>query len=231
MSISTMARPVARSIRILATLPTRTPATRTVDLASRPATSLNATEMRCCLPRPRRRSSIRQTRRPARIRAITKKAPTFAAAFIPPPSALVPFSVLRGARRTRPRSALIGRRAAHAVVVHRQRPLRLPFHELLHRGIVGPQELVRRGLVQDLAPKEQGYPISHLLRARHVMGDRHDRSAEALPHLEDRVVDDVGHDGIEPGVGLVEEEDLRLMSDRPCEPDAPAHAARQLRRT
>ena len=90
MSTSTIAFPVALSIRIFATFPTRTPATRTVDLASSPATSLNSIEIRCALPRPRRSSSIRQTRRPARTKTITKNAPTFAAALMDPPNAFSP---------------------------------------------------------------------------------------------------------------------------------------------
>ena len=51
-----------------------------------------------------------------------------------------------------------------------------------------------------------------------------------LPHLQDHLVDDVGHDRIEARVGLVEEQDLRLEGDRAREPDPAPHAARELGR-
>ena len=46
----------------------------------------------------------------------------------------------------------------------------------------------------------------------------------------DQLVDDIGHDRIEAGGRLVEEQDLGLRGDGAREPDALAHAARQLGR-
>src|SRR6266542_2382274 len=209
-SISTIAFPSGVS-RIRATLPTRTPARRTVDLASRPATSLNSTEIFLAGPLPKRRSSILQTRRPVKTRTTRKNPPTFAAVLMRPP-----------------RNCQLPDRHLHLLC---QGTLRLSLNELPDRRILRVQELLRRGIVENLAPSEQRHTVTDLLRALHVVRDRHDRGLQLLAHLQDHFVDDVGHNRIQARVRLVEEKDLRLVRDRPGKPDAAAHSSGQLRGT
>ena len=72
--------------------------------------------------------------------------------------------------------------------------------------------------------------IGDLARRRHVVGDRDGRGAEALHAVDDQIVDDVGHDRIETGGRLVEEDDLRIGRDGARQADALLHAARKLGR-
>ncbi len=65
--------------------------------------------------------------------------------------------------------------------------------------------------------------------ARHVVGDGHRRRAHLRHDLADQVVDDAGHDRVEAGGRLVEEDDLGLRGDgtgqaaraSACRPTAP----------
>src|SRR3546814_8888622 len=52
-------------------------------------------------------------------------------------------------------------------------------------------------------------PVGDLARARHVVGDRQRRRAQAAHAFEDQLVDHVGHDRVEARRRLVEEDDLR----------------------
>src|SRR5689334_6883993 len=61
------------------------------------------------------------------------------------------------------------------------------------------------------------------------MRDRERGGAHLLHCAHDQVVDDVGHDRIKSGRGLVEEDDLRIGGDRTRKTDALLHAAGQLR--
>ena len=72
---------------------------------------------------------------------------------------------------------------------------------------------------------------SAILRAAgHVVGDRERGGAEALDAVDDQIVDDVGHDRVEAGGRLVEEDDLGIGGDGAGEAHPLLHAARQLGR-
>ena len=82
----TSAFPLSRR-RTVVTFPLRTPATRTADFTSRPATLSNSTfTCRVPLPRLRSMSSIFRTKYPRIARMISMKTPTFAADDIVGPS-------------------------------------------------------------------------------------------------------------------------------------------------
>jgi hypothetical protein len=55
-------------------------------------------------------------------------------------------------------------------------------------------------------------------RARHVVRDRERGDAEILHGRDDQIVDHVGHDGIEAGGRLVEEDDFRIGRDGARQP-------------
>ena len=59
------------------------------------------------------------------------------------------------------------------------------------------------------------------------MGDRDGGGAQFLHAFDDKLVDDVGHDGIEAGGRLVEEDDLRFGGDGAGQRHALLHAAGQ----
>src|SRR5690625_2959033 len=76
---------------------------------------------------------------------------------------------------------------------------------------------------------QHGDTIRDAADRAHVMGDRHRRHAKLDDNLADQVVDDFGHDRVEPGGGLVEENDLGFGSDGAGKADALLHAAGDLR--
>ena len=51
-----------------------------------------------------------------------------------------------------------------------------------------------------------------------------------IPHLDDELVNTVGHHRIQPGGGFVVNDDFRFVNNRPRQTDAFAHAAGKLRR-
>ena len=83
-------------------------------------------------------------------------------------------------------------------------------------------------LPDDAAVIEHGDPVGDLADAGHVVGDRQGSGAKLLDAAADQIVDDIGHDRIEAGGRLVEEDDLGLAGDCPGEADALLHAAREL---
>src|SRR5262245_21791750 len=64
--------------------------------------------------------------------------------------------------------------------------------------------------------------------AGELMGHHRDRGAEAVPQLEDQIVQHARTDWIEAGRWLVEEQDLRVERHRASEPGSLAHAAADL---
>ena len=75
---------------------------------------------------------------------------------------------------------------------------------------------------------QHGDAVGDLARARHVVGNRQRRRAE-LPHaFDDQVVDDIGHDRVEAGRRLVEEDDVGPGRDGARQRHALLHAAGKL---
>ena len=61
------------------------------------------------------------------------------------------------------------------------------------------------------------------------MGDRKGGGAHLAGGFDDQVVDDVGHDRVQPGSWLVEEDNFRIGSDGPGQADPLLHAAGKFR--
>ena len=72
--------------------------------------------------------------------------------------------------------------------------------------------------------------IGNPVEAVEIVGDHHHGEAERLLQRADQLVEGGGTDRIEPGGRLVEKEDLGIERQRPGEPGALAHAARELGR-
>jgi hypothetical protein len=141
------------------------------------------------------------------------------------------------------------RRGRHGGVDDALRPLevRARHHQCLSTSIwIGPSarpwtnwstwalplriDLVGLALPDDPALVDHGDVVGDLAGRRHVVGDRDGGGAEALDAVDDEIVDDVGHDRVEAGRRLVEEDDLGVRGDGAGEADALLHAARQLGR-
>ena len=82
-----------------------------------------------------------------------------------------------------------------------------------------------RTLPDDRALVDHGDAVGDFPRASHVVGDGERGRAELVSTRHDEVVDDIGHDGVEPGRRLVEEDDLGPGRDRAGEAHPLAHAA------
>src|SRR2546426_8944316 len=108
--------------------------------------------------------------------------------------------------------------------------LEIPLQELQHRGILGREDLVRRADGANLRLPQERHPIRHPKRPSHVVRHHHARHPQLVPQPLDQPVDHVGVHGIEPRDRLVVQEILRLPRDRPRDPHALLHPARQLRR-
>jgi hypothetical protein len=102
--------------------------------------------------------------------------------------------------------------------------------ELVDVGVAALVDLVGLALPDDPALVDHGDVVGDLAGRRHVVGDRDGGGAEPLDAVDDEIVDDVGHDRVEAGRGLVEEDDLGVGGDGAGEADALLHAARQLGR-
>src|SRR5437667_651082 len=111
-----------------------------------------------------------------------------------------------------------------------QRHLEIALEELQHRGILGREDLVRRADGADLRLPQERHPVRHPERASHVVRHHHARDSQLVPQPLDQPVDHVGVHGIEPRRRLVVQEILGLPRDRPRDPHALLHPARQLRR-
>src|SRR5260370_1103539 len=102
--------------------------------------------------------------------------------------------------------------------------------ELVDIGIAGIVDLRLGAVPDDFSVIDHGDPVGDLARRDHVVGDRYSRGAELLDAFHDELVDDVGHDRVEPARRLVEEDDLRLGGDGARQCDPLLHAARQFGR-
>jgi len=97
--------------------------------------------------------------------------------------------------------------------VRRDRPHRASRNELLHDGVRGALDLIRRADLLDLALVQHGDPVRYLIGAVHVVGDGHRGHAQLLPEIDDQVVDRVRRDRVEPRGRLVVQDDLGVHGD------------------
>ena len=61
-----------------------------------------------------------------------------------------------------------------------------------------------------------------------LVGDDHDGGSEAVPKVQDHVIEPLGADGIEPGGGFVEKENVRVERHGPRDAGPLAHAPADL---
>src|SRR5215469_6763647 len=81
--------------------------------------------------------------------------------------------------------------------------------------------------------REDEQAVAHLHRLLDVVGDeehRPDRQLALTPEIEEVATQRLRSEHIERREGLVHEEDARVYHERTREPDALAHAARELTR-
>src|SRR5919106_3662705 len=117
---------------------------------------------------------------------------------------------------------------APCYLLHSERPLRLPGQELPHELVVRVEQLAGRSGLHDPPLPQDRDVVRHPPRRHDVMRDHAVRAAVLLVHLHDQLAQQCCTHGIESGVGLVEEHDVRVQNQCTCEPGALAHAARQL---
>ncbi len=113
---------------------------------------------------------------------------------------------------------------------HLDRAFGAAVDELVDIGLPLWSISLGRAVPDDLALVEHGDAVGDLARADHVVGDGKRRGADILHRRDDQIVDHVGHDGIEAGGRLVEEDDLRIGGDGARQADALLHAAGQFGR-
>ena len=141
------------------------------------------------------------------------------------------------AEATRPPLARIAARRAGQSIV--SGTLRLAGQELTDEGVVGVEHVLGRAGLDDPALPQDVDVVGHPARAHDVVGD-HAEGRQVLlllllglvhhvaVDLEDQLAQQGGADRIQAGVGLVEQDDVGLEHQRPGEPGALAHPARQL---
>ncbi len=102
------------------------------------------------------------------------------------------------------------------------------LQELLHAEIGILLELFEGALCRDFAIQEQEAMVGDLAGTVHIVGDDDAGDAEFAAEFIDELIDAVRADGIQPGGGLVVEDDAWLEHDGAGEGDAFALAAREL---
>src|SRR5450631_4297041 len=90
------------------------------------------------------------------------------------------------------------------LILHISTVLGLHFHldrtfgaavdELINKGISACVDLLGRSVPDDLALVEHGDAVGDLARADHVVGDRQGGCSHISHRVDDKFVDDVGHD-------------------------------------
>src|SRR2546425_1395564 len=108
--------------------------------------------------------------------------------------------------------------------------LQVALEELLHRGVLGVQDLFARAHGADLRLPQQRDAVGDAERPAHVVRHHHAGDADLLLQSLDQPVDHVGVYGVEPRRRLVVQEVLGLASDGAGDADPLAHPPRQLRR-
>src|SRR5436309_438141 len=96
-----------------------------------------------------------------------------------------------------------------AGLFHSERSGRVAREELTDERILGLEQLAPHARLDDLASPKEGHVLREAPRRSDVMGDDDVRAAVFLVNLTDEVAKERRADWIEPGVGLVEEHDLR----------------------
>src|SRR4051794_30173026 len=104
----------------------------------------------------------------------------------------------------------------------------LPGEELPHELVVRVEELLGRSGFDDPSLPEDRDVLRHAAGGHDVVGDHDVGTTVLLVDLLDELAEERGAYRVEPGVGLVEQDDLRVEHERAREAGPLAHAARQL---
>src|SRR5438270_3736956 len=108
-----------------------------------------------------------------------------------------------------------------------------PFEELGRRPKIVAPPRPRQGHGQDFfdaaRPRpHQHDPVSQEQGLVQTVGDEHDGDAQVLPDTPELQLHELARLGVQRRERLVHEQNLGLERQRPCQPDALLHAARQL---
>src|SRR4051812_14506249 len=124
------------------------------------------------------------------------------------------------------------RRAASASAssrsLHPQGPLRGTRQELADELVVGVEELLRGPRLDDPPLPEDGDVLGHPLGGHDVVRDDDVRAAVLCVDLLDELAQQRGPNGIQTGVGLVEQDDVGVEHERAREAGTLAHATGEL---
>src|SRR4051812_12523741 len=118
--------------------------------------------------------------------------------------------------------------SARSPLLHAQGTLGLTGEELADERVLGVEELLGGAGLDDPALPQHRDVLGHAPGARDVVGDDDVGAPVLLVDLLDELAQEGGADGVEPGVGLVEEDDVGVEDERPGEAGPLAHPARQL---
>src|SRR3954453_21999434 len=119
-------------------------------------------------------------------------------------------------------------RASVTRSLHAQRTLRGPGQELVDELVLGVEELFGRPGLDDPALPQPGDVLGAALGGHDVVRDHDVGAAVLLVDLLDQLAQQRGANGIQAGVGLVEEHDVGVEHERPREAGPLAHAAGEL---
>src|SRR3972149_8918998 len=103
------------------------------------------------------------------------------------------------------------------------------LEELSEDGVRVFLYLLYGALGHDPALVEHGDLIGYLIGEGYVVGDEYIGRVQGLLGAQNEFAYGVRHNRVKPGRGFVEEDDLRVHYNRPCQPDPLFHASAQVR--
>ncbi len=104
------------------------------------------------------------------------------------------------------------------------RSIQIAGQETSHPLVGRTHELLSREVADKTAAVEQSDYIGNAQGPDNIVTDDQEGNAQALLHLQDQLVDGVGHQGIESGVRLIEEEEAWAQDDRSGQADPFPHS-------
>src|SRR5436190_6672389 len=124
--------------------------------------------------------------------------------------ALHRLGLLGGHAVARTRLAVAGLPALVGLLRHADGAVRGAGQELADHGDVGVEHLLLGAELHQPPEVEHPDVVGHPSGRGDVVGDHQHRRPELLVEVKDQLVEERGPDGVEPGVGLVEHDDLRV---------------------
>ena len=106
---------------------------------------------------------------------------------------------------------------------HADRALHTAVEELAHDGLIACKQLFARAEHDQLAAEEQADVVRHLTGRGDVVGDDQEGRVDLRVQVDDQLVEIGDSHRVEARVRLVEEDDLRIEYERPCQPGSFPH--------